>query len=106
MKADVVLTIDGLVERPLRLSFGDLDALPAPADLPEDREWTWPGGYPEGHLLPLRSGGMLLGALFLGFEERSSFHPDDPAFVLWRRQLEAALHGLRRARLHGAGAGA
>jgi hypothetical protein len=26
------------------------------------------------------------------------FQAEDPAFVLWRRQLEAALHGLHRTR--------
>lgn len=31
MNDEVVLTIDGLVEQPLRLSFDDLDALPEPA---------------------------------------------------------------------------
>jgi DNA-binding response OmpR family regulator len=72
--------------------------LPPPSRLDEGREWAWEGGYPDGHLIPLRANGVLLGALFVGFEERSSFHPEAPAFLLWRRQLEAALHGLHRAR--------
>ncbi len=74
------------------------NGLPAPSRLDQSREWTWDGGYPEGYLIPLASGGVLLGALFLGFEDRTSFHPDNPAFVLWRRELEAALHGLHRTR--------
>ena len=72
--------------------------LPPPSRLEEGLEWAWEGGYPDGHLIPLRANGILLGALFVGFEERSSFHPEAPAFLLWRRQLEAALHGLHRAR--------
>jgi len=40
----------------------------------------------------------VLGAIYLGFQERNAFDPADPVFVLWRRQLEAALHGLRRTR--------
>jgi len=70
--------------------------LPPPSSLKEDMEWA--GGYQEGHLLPLRHNDTPLGAIFLGFNDRTSFHPDTPAFVLWRRQLEAALHGLHRAR--------
>ncbi len=73
--------------------------LPTPSRLGEGGECAWEGGYPEGHLIPLRANGILLGALFLGFEERSSFHPEAPAFLLWRRQLEAALHGLHRVRV-------
>jgi DNA-binding response OmpR family regulator len=76
----------------------ELPALPPPSNLLEGQEWTWVGGYPEGHLVPLRSGGTLLGALFLGFEERSSFQSEAPSFVLWRRLVEAALHGLHRTR--------
>lgn len=72
--------------------------MPAPSRLGQGGEWTWEGGYPEGHLVPLRGNGTLLGALFVGFDERSSFHPEAPAFLLWLRQLEAALHGLHRAR--------
>ena len=71
---------------------------PPPSGLHAPVEWEWRAGCPEGHLIPLRSGGLLLGALCLGFRERNAFHPDDPGFVLWRRQLEAALHGLRRTR--------
>ncbi len=35
MSDEVVLTIDGQVERPLRLTFADLDALPEPAQVPD-----------------------------------------------------------------------
>jgi FixJ family two-component response regulator len=73
-------------------------ALPPPSALLAPMEWQWREGCPEGHLIPLRSGELCLGLICLGFEERNAFFPDDPAFVLWRRQLEAALHGLRRTR--------
>jgi FixJ family two-component response regulator len=72
--------------------------LPPPSALGGPMEWEWQDGSPEGHLIPLRSGDLVLGLLCLGFQERNLFHPEDPAFVLWRRQLEAALHGLRRTR--------
>jgi FixJ family two-component response regulator len=72
--------------------------LPAPSELAAPVPWEWQEGSAEGHLIPLRSGELLLGAVCLGFQERSGFLPDDPAFGLWRRQLEAALHGLRRTR--------
>jgi len=72
-------------------------ALPPPSALAGPVEWAWPGCH-EGYLIPLRSGVLVLGALCLGFQERNAFLPDDPDFVLWRRQLEAALHGLRRTR--------
>jgi len=75
-----------------------LQPLPPPSGLAVPREWPWSGGCPEGHLIPLRSGALMLGAICLGFEERNAFQPEDPSFVLWRRQLEAALHGLRRTR--------
>ena len=48
--------------------------------------------------MPLRSGELILGAVYLEFKERHYFQADEPAFVLWRRQLEAALQGLRRTR--------
>jgi FixJ family two-component response regulator len=73
-------------------------ALPPPSALRSHREWPWKDGRSEGHLIPLRSGELTLGALYLGFDERSGFQPEDPSFVLWRRQLEAALHGLCRTR--------
>jgi hypothetical protein len=75
-----------------------LQGLPAPSRLGAGQDWTWDGGYPEGHLIPLRGGGTLLGALFIGFDDRSSFHPEAPSFTLWHRQVEAALHGLHRTR--------
>jgi FixJ family two-component response regulator len=71
-------------------------APPPPSQLRAPLEWEWRKDCPEGHLIPLRSGDLVLGAIGLGFQERNAFHPDDQAFVLWRRQLEAALHGLRR----------
>ena len=71
---------------------------PPPSGLRAPVDWEWRAGRPEGHVIPLRSGELLLGAVCLGFQERNAFHPDDPGFVLWRRQLEAALHGLRRTR--------
>jgi len=71
---------------------------PPPSGLRAPLDWEWRSGSPEGHVIPLRSGELLLGAVCLGFQERNAFHPDDPGFVLWRRQLEAALHGLRRTR--------
>jgi len=70
---------------------------PPPSALGAPLEWDGQGG-PDGHLIPLRSGGLLLGALYLGFEGGHPFQPEDRAFVLWRRQLEAALLGLRRTR--------
>ena len=76
----------------------DPAALPPPSRLKAPVEWEWRTGCREGHLVPLRSGELLLGAIGLGFPERSGFNPEDPAFVLWRRQLEAALLGLRRTR--------
>jgi len=71
--------------------------LPPPAALEGPLEWA-DGPCPDGHLIPLRSGDLVLGALYLGFGERGPFQPEDKVFVLWRRQLEAALHGLRRTR--------
>jgi CheY-like chemotaxis protein len=73
-------------------------ALPPPSTLKEPMEGAWSGRCADGHLVPLQSGGLLHGAVYLGFQERSGFHPEDRIFVLWRRQLEAALHGLRRTR--------
>ena len=72
--------------------------LPPPASLDRCLEWQWRPGFPEGYLIPLVSGGLVLGAIYLGFQERNAFDPADPVFVLWRRQLEAALHGLWRTR--------
>ena len=72
--------------------------LPPPSNLSCGLEWAGPAGYPDGHLIPLFGGGILLGAIYLGFDGRSSFHPEQPAFHVWRRQLEAALHGLHRTR--------
>ena len=73
-------------------------APPAPSKLRGHAGWHGPNGRPEGCLVPLRSGELMLGAVYLEFRERNVFQTEDPAFVLWRRQLEAALHGLRRTR--------
>lgn len=79
-------------------SWATFGSLPAPEDFTEIREWGWEGGYADGYLVPLRQGDRTLGGLFLGFETRSSFHPEDPAFDLWRGQVVAALQALVRAR--------
>jgi len=73
-------------------------SLPVPEDFTEIREWGWEGGYPDGYLVPLCQGNHTLGGLFLGFEARSIFHPEDPVFDLWRNQLVAALQAFNRAR--------
>jgi FixJ family two-component response regulator len=87
-------------ERP----FAPFESLPLPEDLKEVLEWGWSGGYPDGHLVPLWGAGSCLGALFLGFEKRSAFDPEDSTFVLFKAHLQAALHGLHRSRLHAASA--
>ena len=74
------------------------EPLPPPSALVEPVEWRAREAAAEGHLVPLRSLDLVLGAVYLDFEEARYFQPDEPAFVLWRRQLEAALHGLRRTR--------
>lgn len=74
--------------------------LPAPGDIREALEWD--GGYPEGHLVPLHHGDRALGVLFLGFEKRSAFDPQDPSFVLLKAQMQAAFHGLQCARARAA----
>lgn len=71
-------------------------SLPAPEAFTEILEWGWEGGYPDGYLVPLHHEGRNLGALFLGFETRSAFHPEDSVFELWRNQLVAALQALGR----------
>ncbi len=81
-------------ERP----WAALGTLPPPAILKESLEWGWSGGYPDGYLIPLRKGETTLAALFLGFEKRSSFDPEDPSFVLLKAQMQAAFHGLHCAR--------
>jgi len=74
--------------------------LPAPPKLQEPMEWTWKAGYPDGHLVPIQWGEHLLGVVYLGFDKRNAFHPQDPCFLFWKAQVEAALHGLRCARTH------
>jgi FixJ family two-component response regulator len=66
----------------------------------EAMEWNWEGGYSDGLLVPFRRSHRVMGALYLGFEHRSAFDPEDPAFLFWKLQVEAALHGLRCARAH------
>jgi DNA-binding response OmpR family regulator len=78
---------------------------PPPSALEEPVQWPGRAECPEGWLVPLQVGGRLFGAVYLGFPERTAFHPDETTFVLWRRQVEAALNGLRRLRLQ-AGTGA
>lgn len=73
---------------------------PSPSALAGPVEWQGRPECPDGWLVPLRVGGRLFGAVYLGFPERSPFQPEDPAFILWRRQLEAALNGLMRIRGH------
>jgi hypothetical protein len=75
-----------------------LGSLPEPGALVDTLEWGWEGGYPDGYLVPLRRNELVLGALFLGFEKRSSFDPEDPCFLLLKTQMQAAFHGLRCAR--------
>lgn len=79
-------------------SWAVLGSLPTPEALRETLEWGWDGGYPDGYLFPFRKGDLALGALFLGFERRSSFDPADPSFVLLKIHMQAALHGLYRSR--------
>jgi FixJ family two-component response regulator len=81
-------------------AWAGLASLPGPEALVETCEWSWKEGYPDGYLVPLRKGDLALGALFLGFEKRSSFDPEDPCFILLKTQMQAAFHGLRCARVH------
>jgi len=78
----------------------DLPALPKPAALKEPMDWGSVEGEAEGYLVPLRRGATLLAAVHVAFPWRTSFQPDDRAFVFWRRQAEAALYGLARVRAH------
>jgi FixJ family two-component response regulator len=73
-----------------------IEGLPDPEAFTEMLEWEWEGGYPDGYLVPLGHEGRTLGALFLGFETRSAFHPEESLFELWRNQLVAALQALGR----------
>lgn len=78
-----------------------LEALPGPAALAgavEPLEWKGAEGYPDAFLLPLRGGGELLGVVLVGFEARGAFSPLDRGVVLWRRQVEALVHGMKVAR--------
>lgn len=85
-----------------RPPWDEVASLPSPKDLEGIVEWRWTDGYPDGHLIPLRNGDMVLGALFLGFEKRSAFDPHDHGFVLLMAQMQAAFHGLCCARAYAA----
>jgi CheY-like chemotaxis protein len=74
--------------------------LPPPSRLQDATEWGSAEGRTEGFLIPLRRGEGLLAAIYLQFPWRTSFHCEDRAFVFWRRQAEAALHGLALVRVH------
>jgi len=63
----------------------------------ESLDWRWEGGYPDSFLIPLRGGGDLLGLMLVGFEQRGAFSPAERSVALWRRQVEALLHGMRTA---------
>ncbi len=76
-------------------------ALPEPAGLGRDGEafeWRWTNGYPDSFFIPLRGAGELLGAVLIGFEQRGAFSPVERGVALWRRQVEAMIHGMRTAR--------
>jgi FixJ family two-component response regulator len=77
-------------------------SLPGPEELLTGMGRDWTGGYPDGHLIPLSKGERILGALFLGFERRSAFDPQDPSFVLLKAHMQAAFHGLHCSRVHAA----
>jgi FixJ family two-component response regulator len=74
--------------------------LPRPSGLTAAVEWGSQEGLSEGTLIPLRRGDLVLAALHLEFPWRHSFNLEDQVFVFWRRQVEAALHGLARTRAH------
>ncbi len=76
----------------------DVAALPDPAALAsaaEPVEWKAAEAYPDAFLLPLRGGGELLGVVMVGFEARGAFSPLDRGVVLWRRQVEALVNGMK-----------
>ena len=72
--------------------------LPPPSRSLAPLEWGGVEGASEGTFIPLRRGDRLLAGLFLEFPWRNAFNLEDRAFVFWRRQAEAALHGLLRTR--------
>jgi FixJ family two-component response regulator len=76
------------------------EALPPPSALKAAEDWGCQKDLTEGTLIPLRRGELILGALHVAFPWRHSFNLEDQAFVFWRRQVEAALHGLARTRAH------
>lgn len=76
--------------------------LPSAEGFTEVLDWSGEGGYSDGYLVPLCHAHRALGALFLGFETRSTFSTEDPVFELWCNQLIAALHGLHRTRAYAA----
>lgn len=71
---------------------------PPPSALLAPMEWGSAEGASEGYLIPLRNAKGMLAALFLELPWRHSFQLDDRGFQFWRRQVEAALHGLQRTR--------
>ena len=76
----------------------DPAGLPAPSRLQTPTEWGGVDGQSEAHLIPLGRADGVLAALHLSFPWRHGFQPDDPDFLFWCRQTEAALHGLARTR--------
>lgn len=80
----------------LRARGGDwpLDLLP-PADSLGDQVELAGTTWPEAYLLRLGDD-TALGALAVGFAQRSSFYPEEPVFALWRRQLGALLRARQR----------
>ncbi|MBK8725884.1 MAG: response regulator [Holophagaceae bacterium] len=64
----------------------------------EALEWRWDQGYPDAFLIPLRAAGELLGAVLVGYDARGAFSPAERGMALWRRQVEALVHGMRTAR--------
>ncbi|MDP2875733.1 MAG: response regulator [Holophaga sp.] len=76
--------------------------LPPAENFTEVLGWGEESGYGDGYLVPLRHTGRTLGALFLGFESRSSFVLEDSFFELWCDQIIAALYGFQCLQAHAA----
>ena len=77
----------------------DPATLPPPSQSQAPLEWGGTEGVSEGYFIPLRRKDQVLAALCLEFPWRNTFNLDDRAFLFWRRQAEAALHGLARTRV-------
>lgn len=77
-----------------RMAFG-MGPRPLPPRLGRlEVGWEEHLGYEEAHgVLLTGNGPEPAGLVFMGFEQRSSFSPMDPDFVLFLRHLELALHG-------------